>query len=61
MTIFTLWSSRFWHCVVFSIDVTTYVITQCHDTEDVRITSFHSSQGPIFAMPRSETKHIYTN
>jgi hypothetical protein len=61
MTIFTLWSSKFWHCVVVSIDVSTYVTTQCHDTEDIRITSFHSSQGPIFAVSRSETKHIYTN
>jgi len=62
MTIFTLWSSRFWHRVVFSVDVVpTYVTTQCHDTEDIRITSFHSSQGPIFAVPRSETKHIYNN
>jgi len=57
MTVFTLWSSRFWHHVV----VPTYVSTQCHDTEDIRITSFHSSQGPIFAVSRSEMKHIYTN
>lgn len=30
-----------------------YVTTKCHDTEGTRITSFHSSQGPTFNMPRS--------